>query len=200
MELPVRISAQLVESRLVIERLPDEIVETRLRNKYAAAKKKGIKISKESIVRASLNLYITNSTIEQCPAEHVRKLYQLRWQIELIFKAFKSKMNIDKVKRTIKVERFECFLLAQLIYIVLHFYLFYELNNRTWKEYKVLVSVISFFSKCLLYFNDFTKACKQGDLESYLNELLEFDKHVIKEKRKDADNHDEVLQLVFRYG
>jgi len=50
--------------------------------------------------------------------DHVWQLYRLRWQIELIFKIWKSISNIEKVKK-VKKHRLECYIFSKLIIIVL---------------------------------------------------------------------------------
>lgn len=37
---------------------------------------------------SAMNVYITNAPPEDVPTEHVHDLYSLRWQIELLFKAW----------------------------------------------------------------------------------------------------------------
>jgi len=52
-------------------------------------------------------------------AKEIISTYKLRWQIELIFKTWKSNLNIHKVK-PVKQERMECQLIAKLIWILLN--------------------------------------------------------------------------------
>ncbi|RAP27210.1 hypothetical protein C2W64_01042 [Brevibacillus laterosporus] len=63
-------------------------------------------------------MYITNLSAEDVPTEHIHDLYSLRWQIEILFKTWKSFFQIDKCKE-IKKERLECHLYGQLISILL---------------------------------------------------------------------------------
>lgn len=106
--------------RLIIHLLPEQEVAKRLRNAVQNNKKKGGdgNLSKEYKARAFLNLFITNASEEQIPLDHVWQLYRLRWQIELIFKIWKSISNIEKVKK-VKKHRLECYIFSKLIIIVL---------------------------------------------------------------------------------
>ena len=80
-----------LKTRLVIHRLPSDEVEKRLRKASLNRKKKGRNaLTKEYIARAHLNLFITNSSQAIVPMQNVWSLYQMRWQIELSFKIWKS--------------------------------------------------------------------------------------------------------------
>ncbi|MBY0594954.1 transposase, partial [Bacillus bingmayongensis] len=63
-------------------------------------------------------VYMTNIPTEWVPKEKIYDLYSLRWQIELLFKIWKSWFQIHRCK-SIKQERLECHLYGQLISILL---------------------------------------------------------------------------------
>ena len=50
------------------------------------------------------NIFITNVTANVLAFEVIRKIYYLRWQIELVFKTWKSFSKIDRIKK-VKKER-----------------------------------------------------------------------------------------------
>jgi len=87
------------KTRMIIELMPKEQIEKRLVNMAKISKKKGCTTSKKHKARVALNIFITNLNSEHLPLEQVRSLYRLRWQIELVFKVWKSVVNIDKVKK-----------------------------------------------------------------------------------------------------
>lgn len=60
------------------------------------------------------NFYVTNLSPEQFPAGLIQQVYSLRWQIELIFKAWKKHCRIDEIHQ-FKATRFRIMLLAFLI-------------------------------------------------------------------------------------
>ena len=76
-----------LQVRLIIYLLPDEVVNERLRKANQNNMKKGRgQCSKEYKARANFNLFITNGDNDIIPMEIVYQFYQLRWQIELMFK------------------------------------------------------------------------------------------------------------------
>ena len=70
---------------------------------------------------------ITNAHEDIMPLAEASMFYRLRWQIELIFKTWKSLASIDKVKK-IKKERFECQLYARLIWILLNWKIYQAID------------------------------------------------------------------------
>jgi hypothetical protein len=104
--------------RLMIYLLPAEVVNERLRKARRNNNKKGRgQISKEYQARAHFNLFITNGANDVISIDKVYLFYKLRWQIELMFKIWKSLCNIDKVKK-VKRHRLECYIYSRLIFIV----------------------------------------------------------------------------------
>jgi len=117
--------------RLIIHLLPDEVVAQRLRKAQRNNNKKGRgQLSKKYKARAALNLFITNATEAQIPLTTVGSFYRLRWQIELMFKIWKSLCHIDKVKQ-VKKERLECYIYAKLIGIVLSWQIIWAVAKFT---------------------------------------------------------------------
>ena len=66
------------------------------------------------------NVFITNVPVEKLATKQIRLVYSLRWQVEVMFKLWKSHYNIDKVKK-MSIFRFECHIYAQLIITLLDF-------------------------------------------------------------------------------
>jgi hypothetical protein len=107
------------KTRLVLHYLPEEVISRRIRKARASNKKHGRgELTKEYIARAHLNLFITNAGVELISAQGTWVLYRLRWQIELIFKVWKSICSVANVKRVTRY-RLECYLYAKLILIVI---------------------------------------------------------------------------------
>ena len=60
-----------------------------------------------------MTIYLTNVG-EDVRVEEIHEFYRLRWQIELLFKTWKSDLNVASVK-PVKIERWLCHLYVQLI-------------------------------------------------------------------------------------
>ncbi len=105
---------QKVSTRVIVHRLTNDQTETRLKNQAVREKKKGIVMKEKSKQLMGINVYITNTPSKEVPTNYVHALYSLRWQIEILFKTWKSFFEIDEYK-TIKKEPLECHLYGQLI-------------------------------------------------------------------------------------
>jgi len=81
-------------------------------------KKKGIEKSDNTIELLGISIYITNITEEVLNAKQIHYFYSLRWQIEIIFKTWKSIFSIQVVK-LVKIERFQCQLYGKLILLLI---------------------------------------------------------------------------------
>lgn len=140
-----------LKTRLIIEAVPVKIKEERL--KVLRKKSRGGKQWRVSQLRkdlAGFNIYLTNADKEVLPTKYIRSIYALRWQIELMFKAWKSLMELDKIKQ-FNIFRFECYLYGRLIAILLSqqiqnlfkVYLWEtaEFELSEWKAYKLFKKV-----------------------------------------------------------
>lgn len=114
--------------RLVVSLCEKEAAKKRLNKTTKNTKSIGCKVSKKTKTRSKLNLYITNAPEDKINAKDVYHIYTLRWQIELIFKAWKSICNIDKIKK-VKIHRFESILLSGLIWTLANWQ-FLQLGNK----------------------------------------------------------------------
>ncbi|MEC3208684.1 IS4 family transposase, partial [Bacillus thuringiensis] len=107
-----------VPTRVIVHRLTKEQQQKRLHDQTVREKKKGMKYSARSKRLSGINVYMTNTSIDIVPMGQVHDWYSLRWQIELLFKTWKSFFHIHHCKK-IKRERLECHLYGQLIAILL---------------------------------------------------------------------------------
>jgi len=99
--------------RLIAVPVPHEVWSERIRKGKKQSKGHGYVQSEEYKNRSRFSIFITNvpSTIFQ--TGDVMEIYRLRWQIETIFKTWKSLYQIHRVK-AVKIERLHCQLIAKL--------------------------------------------------------------------------------------
>jgi hypothetical protein len=67
-------------------------------------KKKGIIYKEKSKQLSAINLYCTNIPAEYVEMNQIHDYYSLRWQIEILFKTWKSLLAIHVCKK-VKIER-----------------------------------------------------------------------------------------------
>jgi hypothetical protein len=172
--------------RLLAELLPEEKKNERLRKANKTAQKKGSKVCNLYRDRAGLNLFITNMPREWVKPEQIRKLYTMRWQIELVFKAWKSIGEIHKVKR-MKIERFECCLYAKLLWITVNWRVFWEMNMFLYRQTGAFLSLYKTFKSFKNNLAGFRAGVLDGRkrLETFLCSLMNLaDKYYRCDKRK----------------
>jgi IS4 transposase len=142
---------EMLPCRLVIEQTTNEEYRKRLRHAQQSAKKHGVGLSQDHKIRCRYNAFITNVNREILPIDKIRKTYYLRWQIELVFKTWKSFFEINKVKR-VKKERMECQLLAKLLWVLLNWQLFQSCNRYVQVDSPEKgVSPLKFFKRCISF-------------------------------------------------
>ncbi len=85
-----------LKCRIICYRLPEDVANNRIRKKRVEYKNRGLNPpSKKLLESLKYAIFITNIPKEKVSNEMIGTLYKIRWQIELIFKEFKSLMNID---------------------------------------------------------------------------------------------------------
>lgn len=140
-----------IPCRMVVERVDDQQYRERIKQAEQSAKKHGVGLTQQRRITCRYNVFITNVTRQNLPKEKIRKTYYLRWQIELIFKTWKTTVQINKLKK-VKRERLECHLLAKLLWTLLNWRLFQCCNKHIRpKSPCVGVSVLKFFKRCIMF-------------------------------------------------
>jgi hypothetical protein len=124
-----------VASRLVAYRLPEPIVNARRRIAKKNAKKKGYTPSQAHLALLAWNLFITNVPRTIWKTETVGKVYPIRWQVELIFKSWKSYLHLASIK-TKKAVPTLCYLYGRMLLILLNYALCPQLRHTLWLKKK----------------------------------------------------------------
>lgn len=118
LDMPVTLGVQKrLPVRLVAVRLPQEVAEKRRRNLHEEARSKGQPVSKKRLALVDWNIFVTNVPTEMLTWREILVLARTRWQIELLFKLWKSHGHIDEW-RSRKPWRILCEVYAKLIAMV----------------------------------------------------------------------------------
>jgi hypothetical protein len=175
LSINVFIGEQKMPTRLIVERVPVQIANEKRRKLKTDKQNKRKGLTKQRLEFCDVNVHITNTTQEQLPDKQVREFYGLRWQIEIIFKAWKSGYHIDKIKK-IKIERFECMNYGTLILIILTTsllafckYILYAMHKEEISELKTFKTI-----KGLLRELKIALQHPEDDIGDFLEMLLTF--------------------------
>jgi hypothetical protein len=84
-----------LDCRLIAWRIPKAIAAKRRREVRKRAKKKGRTPSQDRLAACDWNFLATNLAVEQLSVQEAIVLYRSRWQIELLFKRWKTYCQID---------------------------------------------------------------------------------------------------------
>jgi hypothetical protein len=93
-------SAERLRCRMIALRAPQEVAARRRQKAYEQAQKHGRTPSKEHLEMCGWTLYVTNCPPELLTWQEVVVLYRSRWQIELLFKLWKSYNRLESFRAT----------------------------------------------------------------------------------------------------
>ena len=90
-------------------------------------------MGEDALESIGLNLFVTNVEREKCSANAIYELYTLRWQVELIFKTWKSVMNLNKLHK-MNTTRLECIVIVKLLWVMLNWTILHQIKELTNKD------------------------------------------------------------------
>ncbi len=94
---PVELTAQRLPCRLLAIRVPPEVAKERhKRVRKAASKRKNSRLKPETLALCDWTILATNLPPETFTLDDILCLQRLRWQIELLFKLWKSDLSLDE--------------------------------------------------------------------------------------------------------
>ena len=183
-ELPV-VTTQGLPVRLIVERLPKAQVAKRIAKAAEKARKRGQKLTKEFRSRARLNMFLTNIPVHWIEAKTIRKIYRLRWQIELCFKAWKSFYHLADNK-PMKQKRFECYLYGTLLLVMINWEIANNFSTILHRYYARPLSILKFFKAASQTISWLSQAIREGGerLVTYLNRLYLASQNLLVEEKK----------------
>jgi hypothetical protein len=194
MEIQVHIGPKRLPVRLILQLLPQDLIQKKLTKAHRHARKDKRTLSETSKSRICFNLFITNASSETIPIECIQDFYRLRWQIELRFKTWKSFYHINKVKK-MKKHRFECYLYATLLLIMINWEIGAGFLSLIWKARRKIISMYKFFKTASQSTYALREALiKAQKVKNYLLTLLEISSdRLLVEKRK---NHSAPIEKI----
>jgi len=122
-----------VAARLIAARVPAAVVNERRRKARASARKRGYTPSQSHLILLAWNLFITNVPGTVWAPATVGKAYSLRWQVELIFKSWKSYLQLATLP-TKTANSTLCYLYGRLLLILLIYGLCPSLRVQLWTK------------------------------------------------------------------
>lgn len=130
--------------RLVAWELPAAEQQKRIKK----IKAKAGKTNKQADMWAKLNVFITNIAGDKIEPSVVYDLYKIRWQIELIFKTWKSVLKIV-IAGKMKANRLKCYLYSKFIWIIISWDVINVAEHYSWQTKRRLLSPYKCFSVIL---------------------------------------------------
>jgi hypothetical protein len=186
----------LLKTRMVLFRVDKAVYEQRIRNGNSQGKrKKAYTVTKEYKAKAHYSCFITNVPKQVITIDQIKDLYRLRWQIEIIFKAWKSNVRITEYKQMSK-ERFECQLITKFIWVLLYWRV-YQVANLELHKNKILAtcSIIKFYIRAkdlTLIFRQLIQY-KNGISNWLKTNLFKFAKEILVEPRKGKMHQNQII-------
>ena len=185
------------ELRLIVAIVPEHVYEERIKKVNEYNKFRGWKTSDDYKARCRFNLFITNVPSENISLQELMLLYRLRWQVELMFKNWKSVCAIHKLQ-PMKYERFACLLFAKLILIVVNLQIIRNLQGYHFKKKSQILSEYKCFKTLQDSFSILKSIWKERKKKSEKNvmKLIRlFSSNHWKENRKERNNLSEIIDL-----
>jgi hypothetical protein len=181
--------------RLIIELVPEKIVNRRLAKVNVEAKKKKCQVSEQYKAYACLNLFVSNVASQWLTTPQIHSIYRLRWQIELRFKIWKSYYHIHANKK-MKLHRFETYLYATLLFILINWEIVINLLTIIKEQTGKMLSVMKCYKALTLTFDILKEALFNTieKLKLYLEQIYKIgSKQLLLEKRKCHLSLEEIL-------
>jgi hypothetical protein len=188
LHIPVFIgSRKFVPVFLILQKLPPEVVAIKIARAKKDHNKRMTKVNQEHLEWCEFNSYVTNIPFDWFSGLTLIRIYGIRWQIEIMFKVWKSVFKIGVVDKIIP-NRALCMLYGRLIWITLQMKVFKVYKMNIYGVSQKEVSELSAFKQMDEYKSEFRNAIKSGLAEVwhvliwFMFEIIQ--EFAIKKKRK----------------
>lgn len=187
-----------LKTRLIITKLSEENkLKRKVKNKLVSQRYKSRMATERADLWDSINVYVTNIDEKTMKATDIHDLYSLRWQIEIMFKVWKSLFKINRVKK-VSLHRFECFLYGKLISIVLDSIIVFKAKKIAYLKDKKYISIYKAFA--IVRETSFKR--RESLLKNFTsywslvnNSIRLILKQGVKSKKKHKKRADEIIEL-----
>jgi hypothetical protein len=147
-------SKERMPARLVAVPVPETVAAER-RRKARAHLKNRCQLSKEYLALQGWTIYLTNVPKEVLSAKQISALYQQRWHIEMLFKAWKSHFQLEVISQNMSQSQLEVAIYCKLLFITMTYALPLlppeGLNDGSERpRYYSLLKVSSLTRQCIL--------------------------------------------------
>lgn len=185
-----------VLARLVAIPLPPEVAAER-RRKAKTNRDRRLNPSKEHLALLGWEIFMTNIDALLLSAEHIAKLYNLRWRVETVFKSWKSHFHLTNVPKGSE-NRVKSYFYAMLIFITIfqtHLYIrLYRKNQQSHERQLSFLKLTRFFKEqiwAVVLFLEKSSRITEEELEKQIFYHCRYD------ARADRQNH---LQKITALG
>ncbi len=147
LELDVYLGKTKTPCRLILDIVPEKVYRKRMSQINTTNRHRGCTTSKRFKQRSRFNLFITNIPRKELPMSGVIQTYHIRWQVELVFKTWKSLFKIDS-NSAMNTCRWQTMTYARLLWIVILWDIFIYTRNSVLKQDEQQLELLSLF-KCM---------------------------------------------------
>ena len=119
-DLSVEVGEARHQARLIAVKADPKIAQQRRRERKEKTRQNGKTASKDTLLRTGWHLIITNVPMDTMKAQDLFKLYSVRWQIEITFRAWKQSASlVEALKRRSNQDHLEALMYAGMLLLVL---------------------------------------------------------------------------------
>ncbi len=177
--------------RLVLKKLPAAVAAERRRKLKSCPRNKRKNPSKQQLAYCDFSVVITNLSCERFTCTQIYDLYRLRWQIELLFKAWKSYWKVGDMHKVMKPERVLTLMYLLLTTVVLSHKLISRECAYLWNEATVELSRMKAYAILAEHNDLLIKAITRHELADYqhywttvAHDLRAFGEKQVKDKKR----------------
>ncbi len=125
--------------RFIMQKLPKKAADAKRQRLCQEARRKGRKVTPAQLELCGVSMYVTNLPKGQWAAQQVAAIYAIRWQIEVMFKAWKTILKVGRAC-PMKPFRFLCLMYGQMAWALLNCKVFSWFKIVVWNECRAELS------------------------------------------------------------